>query len=135
LADFFIANAPLNINPEDPTNPEITDAMLDGKIFYTERVDADTGLTYYKRITADINAQKIRKEDFTVDSDGNVIASSDEMLNYEIDNGRIRIQGDGDVKIGLNEIDSDGNWDVTIYTWDGLSDELWLIDEPANFPS
>jgi hypothetical protein len=57
------------------------------------------------------------------------------MLNYEIDNGRIRIQGDGDVKIGLNEIDSDGNWDVTIYTWDGLSDELWLIDEPANFPS
>jgi hypothetical protein len=135
LQAFFIDEAPLNIDPDDPVNPEITDAMLDGKIFYTEEEDPDTGVTDYKRLTVDTGAQQIRKEDFTLDSNGDVIESSDENLSYEIDEGRIRIQSDDDVKIGLNEIDANGDWNVTIYTWDGIDNELWMITKPAGFPN
>ena len=135
LEDYFISEAPLNIDPANPTNPEITDAMLDGKVFYTVKQSDDQSQTYYKRLTVDVNAHQITKEDYTTDSNGNLISSSTQDLSYEIDKGRIRIQGPGDVKIGLNSDPAGGDWDVTIYTWDGITTELWMLNEPADFPA
>ena len=135
LEAYFVENAPLDIDPATPTNPEITDAMLDGKIFYTVKQSDDQSVTYYKRLTVDVNSQQITKEDYSTDSNGNLLSSSTQDLSYEINKGRIRIQGPGDVKIGLNSEPGTGDWDVTIYTWDGITTELWMLTEPADFPA
>lgn len=135
LEAYFVENAPLDIDPTTPTNPEITDAMLDGKVFYTVKQSDDMTLTYYSRLTADINVHQITKEDYTVDSNGNVVSSLTEVFPYELDRGRILLQAEGDVKIGLNSDPGTGDWDVTIYTWDGITTELWMLNEPADFPA
>ena len=137
LQQFFITNESLNIDPQSPVNPEITDVMLDGKIFYTAEQDINTGMTYYKRLTANVGVQQIVKENYTVnDNTGEVVSSLSKTLDYMIDKGRIRIYGAGDVQIGLNEIDStSGDWNVTIYTRDGIYNELWMSTEPAGFPT
>ena len=134
LGDYFISVSPLDIDPANPSNPEITEVMLTSKIFYTVREDLGAQLTYFSRITVSPTNQ-VEKEDFTVDNSGTVIGSTNETLYYWLENGRIRFQGaNGDVLIGLNSDPGNGDWDVTIYTWGSLEQEIWLLNEPGDFP-
>ena len=133
LEDYFILNAPLDIDPANPNSPVITESMLTDKIFYTVE-DQEDNAKLFKKITVDSNNYLFTKREIYVLGDGTIVNDKTETNSYELDDGRIRIQGEGDVKIGLNADPGSGDWDVTIYTWDWMGQEMWLLNEPADFP-
>jgi hypothetical protein len=139
LQEFFIGEAPLDIDPDNETSPEITEVMLSGKVFYTVE-DLENGGKHFKRFTVDDTNMIITERDTDIDSNGQVISDLTEQFSYELDNGRIRIEGEGDIKIGLtdgiasNPDSTTGDWYVTIYTWDSMSQETWLVSEPTDYP-
>ena len=133
LTAYFIDEAPLDIDPDNPTSPEITEEMIVDKVFYTVE-DHENNEKLFKKITVDSSNYLITKREIYVLEDGTIVSDQTETNSYELDNGRIRLNGDGDVKIGLNSEPGDGDWDVTIYTWDWMGEEIWLLDEPVDFP-
>jgi len=86
------------------------------------------------QITIDPSNVTFIKREIIVDSDGVIVSDQSDTSSYELDKGRIRLQGEGDVKIGLNSDPGIGDWDVTIYTWDWMGTAFWLTSKPSDFP-
>ena len=135
LENYFVAHAPLDIDPSTPTNPEITEELLSGgRVFYVQGEDVGNGQTLYQKITIDPNTGEFTRREITVDRASDTVVEDHSFISsYELENGRIRLQN-SDVKIGLDQITVDRDWDVTIYAWDWMKDALWMLDKPSDFP-
>ena len=135
LENYFIAQAPLDIDPSTPTNPEITEDMLSGgRVFYVQGIDIGNGQTLYQKITIDPDTGAFIRREIIVDRASDTVVDDHTFISsYELENGRIRLQN-SDIKIGLNQITADEDWDVTIYAWDWMKYALWMLNKPSDFP-
>lgn len=131
LADYFISNAPLDIDPSNPNSPEITESMLSGKVFYTVNNKND-GTKEFSEITVD-SPFVITQRSILVDGIGNILDEGTGTIDYYLENGGIVIESEN-INIWLNADPLGGDWNVTIAGWNWMDQEMWLLTPPIDFP-
>jgi len=132
LLNYFITEAPLDIDPNNPTSPEITEVMLSGKTFYTVN-DREDGTKDFAMITIE-SSSSITLREILVDAQGTILADSTGTIGYRLNDGRIEVEDGQDSKIWLNSDPSGGDWSVTFANWSYMDQQIWLLNEPGDFP-
>jgi len=132
LLNYFVRNAPLDIDPGTAMSPQITQEMLSGETFYISGETDDGGHFYRKLVFHDGSDQQYDGHYRRVDSEGNTIEDhSWTDSSYDLEDGMIRVYY---MFFWLNTQPGDGDWDMRIAS-DHVSSVMWYVTAPDGFPS